>query len=115
MESTDFFSNMTFLNKVSLGLFFCAKMSGLVGVILGFAGPEVHKLGTYILGLAFVFIFSSIVCSLIQFSKDEKRFSVIDEENRQVKKLLQKKAELENQLKDLEFKKENLKKLLMTK
>ena len=58
------FEDLTRYHKLALWSFILAKMCGMLGVGLGFAGGELRQLGAYLLGFAFVSIFFSFVTNL---------------------------------------------------
>lgn len=109
------FSKMQTLNKVSVALFVVAKIFGFLGVCLGFLGKDYHSTGGYFLSLAMISIFSSITCSLIQSSKDEKIFSKEDEENKKMKDFIKTKFELQEEIRELEEKRNALRNLMVKK
>lgn len=104
---------MATLNKVALGLFASAKLFGMIGVCLGFGGGIYHTLGGFFLAVAFVFIFSAVTCSIIQASRDKKRFSNEDLSDAKTKRLVQMKTELEQEIKALEDRRSALQGLLV--
>lgn len=111
----NFFSKMQTLNKVAIGLFVFAKIFGFLGVCLGFLGKDYHSIGGCFLSLAMISIFSSVTCSLIQSRKDEKTFSKEDEENKKVKDFIKTKFELQEEIKELEEKRNALRNLMVKK
>lgn len=111
----NFFSKMQTLNKVAIGLFIVAKIFGFLGVCLGFIGKDYHSIGGYFLSLAMISIFSSVTCSLIQSTKDEKIFSKEDEENKNMKDFIKTKLELQQEIRELEEKRNALRNLMVKK
>lgn len=82
---------------------------------LGFLGPEYHQLGGYLLVAALVSIFTSVGFSLVQMSRDKKKFESEDVETKRVRALASMRLELEEEIKELESHKEALKSLMFRK
>jgi hypothetical protein len=97
----DFFKEMAILNRAAFINFILGKLSGFVGVALGFVDGY-HRLGGYLLILAFVFILLSVVCSILQGRRDRVKFSIEDSHYNKLKDLAAKKLELELEIKLLE-------------
>jgi len=109
------FYNMATLNKVAISFFAVAKMFGMIGVCLGFADKKYHTIGGYLLSFAFAFIFLAVVCSIIQTSIDKKKFDLEDSAISKTKKLVQIKAGLEREIKELEERRQALQKIILRK
>lgn len=101
------------LNKAALGLFASAKLSGMIGVCLGFGEGIYHTLGGAFLTVAFIFIFSAVACSMVQASRDKKKFSIEDLSEAKTKRLARMKAELEQEIQTLEDRRSMLQGLMV--
>jgi hypothetical protein len=112
MENKDFFSGLVPLNKLALSLFVVGKISGMVGVCLGFCDATYHLLGGIFLVAAFVFVFSAVGCSLVQLGHDKKRFDKEDQEHARLREIKNIKSNLEKEIKELQFQHEALKVML---
>lgn len=97
-----FFSSMSRLNKIALWMFLLAKLCGIIGIVLGFFSGNLRTFGGITLGFAFVFLVFSVSCSILQSSKEAKKFEDEDKEKSILRDLTNKRKELENELKDLE-------------
>jgi len=98
------FRNMATLNKVSLTFLVMAKLSGFIGVSLGFL-PAYHHYGGYLLMFSFLAIVVSIISAIFQTSLDKEVFSKEDEELHHIKLFVETKKKLEKQIEELEEKK----------
>ena len=105
-----FFSKMAVLNKAALLFLALGKLSGMIGVSLGFL-QNFHELGGYILGFAFFFISCSVVCVLLQTAKDRKAFELEDEEKERIKSFTNIKKNLQEEIRLLEDKRNALQNL----
>ena len=101
------------LNKVALASFATGKLSGMVGVCLGFCGPQYHVLGGYLLGVAFVLIFSAVGCGVVQLRRDKLKFEGEDSESLRLRTLARMRSELEDNIRELESRRDDLQKLLI--
>ena len=68
MKDSGLFLNMTPMSWASIIFFVLAKVFGMVGVCLGFLGPEYRTVGGILLGIAIVSIFTSVGCSCQRIS-----------------------------------------------
>jgi len=112
MKQSSLFFSMAPLSWCSIVFFVFAKISGMIGVCLGFLGAEYHYVGGIVLTSAIISIFCSIFCSIIQTIKDKKKFEDEDIEHNKIKSLAKIKLDLEQEIKKLEEQKislENLK------
>jgi len=98
---------MATLNKVSLTFLVMAKLSGFLGVSLGFL-PAYHHYGANLLTLSFLAIAVSIISAIFQLSLDKEVFSKEDEELHRIKSFVEMKKNLEKQIEELEEKKRAL-------
>lgn len=98
---------MALLNKVALSFLLLGKFLGLFGVALGFV-DDYHQLGGYFLIAAFTFVKLSIICALIQTTKDKETFSIEDEEKKELRSFREVKNNLEQEILRLEEKKNAL-------
>lgn len=103
-----FLSGMSSLNKIALGMFLLAKLCGFIGIILGFFSGPGRFAGGIFLALAFICLILSVLCSVLQASKEAKKFEKEDEEKSTIRSLMNKRKELEDELKDLEARKNTL-------
>ena len=113
VEDNGFFSGMSGLNKASLGFFVLAKLCGMFGVGLGFCGPEYRTAGGFLLAAAFGFIFSAVCCSLLQSRRDRETFGEQDIESARIREMKLAKAELEEEIKELELHREALRNMIL--
>ena len=100
--------SLTALNKIFLIFFILAKICGLVGIAAGFIHGSSREVGGILLGTSFVFLLVSIVCSIVQMSIDRKKFEDEDEYKSNLKLLLRRKKEIENELLALQQKKDDI-------
>lgn len=100
-------SKMATLNKIALIFLLCGKFFGLFGVAMGFI-DSYHKWGGYFLTIAFVLVKSSIICALVQTTRDKEKFSLEDEENKRLNSFREIKRNLEQEIIRLEEKKKAL-------
>jgi len=102
------FENLTAHHKLALYSFVLAKMCGMLGVGLGFAGGEIRQIGGYLLGLALVSIFFSVAMSIIQMGKDREAFVPQDHIARQNIELKKEREMLLKEVADLKKKKQSM-------
>lgn len=102
MESAGLFSGMSRLNRWALGFFVVAKISGAVGVGLGFVGPDHHRMGGWLLGFALCSIFLSVLLCLRQSSLDRADFEREDAEASRLRDLRNRRRDLEREIAELE-------------
>jgi len=115
MKDSGLFTNMTSMSWAAIIFFILAKVFGMIGVCLGFMGPEYHTMGGVLLGTAIVSIFTSVGCSFVQMSKDKKNFESEDMGVRRVRQLADMRFELEEEIRELESRKSALKNLMFRK
>lgn len=115
MKDSGLFVNMTPMSWASIIFFVLAKVFGMVGVCLGFLGPEYRTVGGILLGIAIVSIFTPVGCSFVQMSKDKKNFESEDMGVRRVRQLADMRFELEEEIRELESRKSALKNLMFRK
>lgn len=108
MKAFGTFLNMPSMNLAALVFFITAKLFGIVGVSLGFLGSEYLRVGGASLCVAFLMIFLSISCSLVQTSRDRKIFEKEDYENFSISSAQRQKMLLQEEIKELELKKKSL-------
>lgn len=109
----NFFFGMARLNRVALAFFIVAKITGLIGVSLGFVDKIYHQIGMWFLVVAFISIFLAISCSMLQMSKDNIRFSKEDELTKNFKNMSATMTKLQAEIQNLEARKEALKNLMI--
>ena len=102
------FEDLTRYHKLALWSFILAKMCGMLGVGLGFAGGELRQLGAYLLGFAFISIFFSVTMSIIQMGKDRETFVPQDHITKQNIKLRKERTKLLQEVRELQLKKEKM-------
>lgn len=102
------FEDLTRYHKLALWSFILAKMCGMLGVGLGFAGGELRQLGAYLLGFAFVSIFFSVTMSIIQMGKDRDTFVPQDHIARQNMELKKERDKLLKEVTDLKKKRQSM-------
>ena len=95
------FENLTVYHKLALFGFVIAKMSGMFGVALGFAGGGLRNIGAGLLGFAFLSIFFSIGMSMIQMGRDRDRFEEEDGVSSKTAQLRQEHARLLEEVSEL--------------
>lgn len=113
MKNSNILSGMAPLNQTALGLFVIAKITGLLGVTMGFLGQEYHTAGGWLLGLAMVSIFAAVLCGLLQSSKDKINFSKEDEEKQKARDMSSTLSRLQDEINVLEARREALKNLMI--
>lgn len=112
---SNIFSNMPRLNLTSILLITIAKLSGMIGVCVGFIDSEFRKTGGILLTIALISIFCSVSCSMIQLSRDKKRFDLEDQEKKEIRNLISTKRDLELKIKELESQKLAISQLIIRK
>lgn len=95
------FENLTSYHKFALMGFVLAKMCGMLGVCLGFAGGELRQLGGGLLGFAFISIFFSVIMSCLQMGRDQETFQYQDHIACQNSKLKKERAQLLKEVESL--------------
>ena len=96
------------MNAAAVTFFVFAKVFGMVGVGLGFLGGGYLFVGGCCLSAAFISIFLSISCSLIQTVKDRKMFEKEDSEASAHRNAILQKQSIEEEIRELELKKKSL-------
>lgn len=109
------FSSITKFNRYAFILFIVAKLNGCIGVSLGFLGGEYHQYGGFLLCIAIICIFLSVIFSIKQMSVDKIIFEHEDDENIKLKNLILKKNLLENEIFLLQEKRLETEKFLLRK
>jgi fatty acid desaturase len=104
----NFLLDMAKFNKIALILFILAKITGSVGVCLGFLGSEYHTTGLVLLIFSFLCIGLSVTFSILQMSKDKKQFATEDQESAKLQQILHKKMQLEEEIAKLQLQKNAL-------
>lgn len=113
MKNSSVLSGMAPLNRTALMLFIVAKLTGLLGVTMGFLGKDYHTAGGWLLGFALLSIFSAVLCGLLQTSRDKVIFSMEDEEKQRVKNMTTTLSKLQDEINTLEARREALKNLMI--
>jgi len=114
MEQDNFFTSMDKYNKLAFLFFILAKISGFLGVCIGFMDSH-RAIGGILLWGAFIFIGLSLICSMIQFSIDKNKFIVEDKERSEIRELKYQKRKIEEQIKELKEKQLSLEKLMINR
>lgn len=107
--------NMSGLNLASIGFIITAKISGMLGVSIGFVDPSLRNVGGCLLSVAVISITCAVICSLIQTSKDKRRFDNEDFELNEIRKLTNTKRELQEKIKALELQRQAIDNLMIRK
>ena len=110
----DFFRDMANLNRAAFINFILGKLSGFIGVALGFTSGY-HLVGGYLLGLAFLFIIVSVVCSILQVGRDRVKFSIEDSNYSTLRELDIRRQELELEIRRLEERRSDLAKFKISR
>lgn len=113
MKNVNILSGMAPLNQTALGLFVVAKITGLLGVTMGFLGQNYHVAGGWLLGIAMASIFAAVLCGLLQTTKDKATFSKEDEEKQKAKDMSMTLSRLQDEINALEARREALRNLLI--
>lgn len=99
---------MAKFNKIALILFILTKITGSIGVCLGFLGSKYHNVGLLLLIFSFCCIGLSITFSILQMSKDKKQFDAEDQESEKLQQIFNKKMQLEREIAKLQLQKNAL-------
>ena len=102
------FENLTTYHKLALYSFVLAKMCGMLGVGLGFAGGDIRQLGGYLLGFALISIFFSVTMSIVQMGRDRETFIPQDHIARQNMELKKEREALLKEVADLKKKRQSM-------
>ena len=102
------FEILTTYHKLALYSFVLAKMCGMLGVGLGFAGGDIRQLGGYLLGFALISIFFSVTMSIVQMGRDRETFIPQDHIARQNMELKKEREALLKEVADLKKKRQSM-------
>ena len=114
MEQDNFFTSMDKYNRLAFIFFILAKISGFIGACIGFMDSH-RAIGGFLLWGAFIFVGLSVICSMIQFSIDKKKFIIEDQERTQIRELKTQKRKIEEEIKKLKEKQLSLEKLMINR
>ncbi len=98
MQIFDFFRTAPSKTVYAALLFLSAKILGMIGMVLGSTSGSIRIVGGYILVFALMVLFVAIILASIQMIKER---SIQNEENA-FEKLLLRKLELEQKIKNME-------------